>query len=96
VPAVTENVADVEPCGTVTVAGTFAPAGDELSETVAPPLGAAEVSETVQVDPTDGVSEVGLQEKPLKLEVWRMVIVPPFTDVGIGAPLASADMPLVS
>ena len=49
-PALTENVADVEPCGTVTDEGTPAAAALELaSETTAPPLPAADVRVTVPV-----------------------------------------------
>ena len=49
-PAVTENVADVEPCGTVTDEGTLAAAALELdSDTATPPLPAGEVSPTIPV-----------------------------------------------
>jgi hypothetical protein len=49
-PAVTVNVADVEPCGTVTLAGTVAAAVLELeSETTTPPVAAADVRVTVPV-----------------------------------------------
>jgi hypothetical protein len=80
----------------VTVVGTFAPAGEALKAMAAPPLSAADVSETVHVDPAEGVSDAGLQESPLRAGVWRMVIVPPFTDVGMDAPVASDDIPCVS
>jgi ethanolamine utilization microcompartment shell protein EutL len=65
-PAVTENVAEVDPCGTVIEAGTVATVGDALNAIVAPPLNAGEVSATVQVDPAVAVSDVGLHEIPLK------------------------------
>ena len=49
-PVVTENVAEVEPCGTVTDAGTLAAVEFELeSDTTAPPEPAAEVRLTVPV-----------------------------------------------
>jgi len=49
-PAVTENGADVEPCGTVTDEGTLAAAALELeSDTTAPPFPAADVRVTVPV-----------------------------------------------
>jgi hypothetical protein len=60
--AVTENVAEVEPWRTVTLAGTFTKAGDAPIAIVAPPLGAEDVSVTVQVEPAADVSEVGLHE----------------------------------
>ena len=47
VKAVTENVCDIAPCGTVTEAGTPAAALELESATTAPPLGAAKVSVTV-------------------------------------------------
>jgi hypothetical protein len=62
----------------------------------APGLSAADVRETLHADPADGVSDVGLQESPIRAGVWRMVMVPPFTDVGMAVPVASADEPLVS
>jgi hypothetical protein len=96
VPAVTGKVVEVEPCGTVTDAGTVAAAEDALNATVAPPLGAADVSVTVQVDPTDGVRVVGLHEMPLKAGVWRIVTVLPIADVGMAAPAESAESPFVS
>jgi len=45
--AVIETDADVEPAGTVTLAGRPEMAGDALSVTTAPPLGAAPVKYTV-------------------------------------------------
>ena len=68
-PAVAENVVEVEPCGIVTLEGTFAAVGDTLMPMVAPPLSAADVSETVQVDPTEGVNVVGLHERLLNTGV---------------------------
>jgi hypothetical protein len=44
----------------------FATAEDELNAIVAPPLTAADVRVTLQVDPADGFSVVGLHEMPLK------------------------------
>jgi len=50
VPVVTVNVADIEPCGTVTLEGTLAAAVLELaSETTTPPVPAAAVRLTVPV-----------------------------------------------
>jgi len=80
----------------VTVAGAFAPAGDELIPIVAPPLKAGDVSETVQVEPADGLIEIGLQVSPFKLGDWRIVTVPPVADVAIAAPAESADTTLAS
>jgi len=96
VPAVTETGAEVDPCGTVTEAGRFAAAGDALNATVAPPLSAADVRDTVQVDPLLGVSDVGVHVIPLSAGVWRIVTVDPDALVAIFAPVESADTPLVS
>ncbi len=95
-PAVTEKVVDVDPCGTVTLAGTVATAGDALIATTAPPLGAAAVRLTVQVEPAEGLTEVGLQERLLRAAVWVMVTVPPDAEVAIAAPFKSAETPLAS
>jgi hypothetical protein len=96
VPAVAENVVELEPCGIVTLAGTFAEAGAALIATAAPPLKAADESVTVQVDPADGVSVTGLHERPAKTGVCRMVTVPALADVAIGAPVESADRGFVN
>jgi hypothetical protein len=49
-PAVSEKLADVPPCATVVVAGTFPAAGLELeSDTTTPPAGAGEVRVIVPV-----------------------------------------------
>jgi hypothetical protein len=69
VPAVTENVADVEPDGTVTDEGTLAALGETLIATGAPPLGAVGVSVTVQVDPAEGLMDTGLHERLLNAAV---------------------------
>ncbi len=61
VPAVAENVADVAPCGTVTLVGTVAEAGEAVIAMDAPPVPAAPVSETVQVDVADCAMDSGLQ-----------------------------------
>jgi hypothetical protein len=63
---------------------------------VAPGLNAADESATVQVDPAEGVSDVGLHDKLLKTGVWRIVTVPPVAEVVTPAPAESAEMPLVS
>ena len=49
VPVATEKVADVEPCGTVTDAGTLAAVFGLESDTTAPPDGAAAARVTVPV-----------------------------------------------
>jgi hypothetical protein len=95
-PAVTENVVEVEPCGIVTLAGTFAADGAALTPMETPPLGAADVSATVQVDPEDGEIVLGLHERLPKVAAWRILTVPPLAVVDSAAPVESADMPFVS
>jgi len=68
-PAVTGKVVEVEPCGTVTVVDMLTSVGAALRLMVVPPLPAARVNATVQVDPPDGLTDVGLQEKPFRLGV---------------------------
>ena len=96
VPAETENVADVWPCGIATLAGALITAGDELIPTEAPPISAGEVSETVQLEPAAGLIETGLHDRLLRPGICDMETVPPLTLVEIPAPVGSADMPLAS
>jgi hypothetical protein len=86
----------VEPCGIVSGVVKFTSAGDALIAIVAPPLSAAEVNVAVQLDPTDGVSEAGLQAKLLNTGTCSMVTVPPLAEVGIAAPVESADTAFVN
>ena len=95
-PAVTENVVEREPCGTVAVEGMPTSAGDAFKLMVAPPLPGAEVRATVQVDPTAGLTAVGLQENPFKLGVCAIVTVPLFSNVDKGVPVALADVALAN
>lgn len=74
-PAVTEKVVEVEPCGIVMVDGIATSAGDEPRLMAAPPLPAAAVSATVQVDPVDGFTASGVHEKPLR--AGTIVTTPP-------------------
>ncbi|MGD0134657.1 MAG: hypothetical protein ABSE57_21620 [Bryobacteraceae bacterium] len=74
----------------------FTSAGDALIAIIAPPLSAAEVNVAVQLDPTVGVSEAGLQAKLLNIGTCSMVTVPPLAEVGIAAPVESADTAFVS
>lgn len=83
--AVTEKVVDVAPCGTVTVEAMLTSAGDEFRLIVVPPLPAAEVRSTVQVDTIGGVINIGLQEKPFSPGAWTIVTVPPLADAEIAA-----------
>ena len=63
VPAVTVNVAEVEPAATVTLVGTVAAEVLELaSDTVTPPVPAATVSVTVPVPVWPLAIELGLTE----------------------------------
>jgi len=95
-PAVTGNVVEVEPCGTVTVDCIVTSTGAELRLIVVPPLPAARVNCTVQVVPADGLIDVELQEKPFKLGVWRMVTVPLLVEVESAVPVVLAEIPFVS
>jgi hypothetical protein len=90
-PAVTENVVEVEPCGTVTVEGMLTSMGDELRFIVAPPLPGAEVSAMVQVDPAAGLTASGVHEKPLRAGVGTIVTTPLLLEMGsIVAPAPTA------
>jgi len=89
VPAVTVNVADVAPCGTVTVAGAEIAVDDELIATDAPPLGAAIVSAIEQDDVAWDATVTGLHEKPFRPCCW-IVTVPPLADAVNALAFASA------
>lgn len=95
-PASIANKVEVDPCGTVTLAGRVRTAGDALIAMAAPPLRAGDVSVTVQVDPSNDVREVGVHVMPLKEGACRIVTVPPLAEVDIAAPLESAETPLVT
>ncbi len=58
------------------------------SDTVAPPLGAAALRVTAQLDEPGAVTVAGLQESPLRVTAacWN-VTVPPVLDTGIADPL---------
>jgi hypothetical protein len=74
VPAVTVNVAEVAPCGIVTLGGTLATARLELeSDITAPPVGAAAVSVTVPVPVCPVTIVVGLTVTLLRVAVGVMV-----------------------
>ena len=74
---VTENVAEVEPCGTVTDAGTLAAAAFELeSDTTAPPAPAAEMRLTVPVPDWPPMIVVGLTETLLRAAGGGLTVRP--------------------
>jgi hypothetical protein len=78
--SVTANVAEVAPVATVAVVGTVTiAAGDALSVMVAPGLNAAEVSVTVQVAPSEGLSDAGLHETLLSAGAAGLAVRPNVT-----------------
>ena len=77
VPAVTVNVADVEPCATVTLAGTLAAVVFELeSETTTPPEPAAAVRVTVPVPDWPLAIVLGLTETLLSAAGGGLIVTP--------------------
>jgi hypothetical protein len=71
------NVAEVEPCATVTLEGTLAAAVLELeSETVTPPKPAATDRVTVPVPVWPLVIVLGLTETPLKAAAGGLMVTP--------------------
>lgn len=96
VPALSVNVPEVDPCGMVRVDGMPAPAGDEVSVTVSPPLGAAEDNWTVHVAVDGGVIDTELQENPFKPSAV-IVTVPTVADIGnLEPPASDASVVVVS
>ena len=95
VPAVTVKVAEVAPCGTVTLDGTPAALVFELdSDTTAPPDGAADVNVTVPVPVCPLTIVLGLTVMPLNAAGGGLTVrpnvslIPPYdtvrvTDVGL-------------
>ena len=76
-PVVTENVADVEPCGTVTLEGTLAAVVLELeSDTATPPVPAAAVRLTVPVPDWPLTIVLGLTETLLSAAGGGVTVTP--------------------
>jgi hypothetical protein len=76
-PVCTVNVAEVEPCGTITLEGTRAALLLELdSETVTPPVPAAAVKLTVPVPVWPLTIVLGLTETPLSAADSGVIVTP--------------------
>ena len=73
VPADTENVAELNPCGTVTDLGTTAAVFELESETIAPPEPAGAPSVTVPTPEWPPIIVLGLTEKLLSGTVLTTV-----------------------
>ena len=77
VPAFTVNVADVEPCGTVTLEGTLAAVALELeSDTDTPPVPAAAVRLTVPIPDWPLTIVLGLTETLLRAAASGLTVTP--------------------
>jgi hypothetical protein len=77
VPAVTVNVAEVEPAGTVTLEGTLAAVALELeSDTATPPVPAASVRATVPVPVWPLTIVLGLTEMLLRAAGGGLMVTP--------------------
>jgi hypothetical protein len=77
VPAVTVNVTEVEPAGTVTLEGTLAAAVLELaSDTTTPPVPAAVVRVTVPVPVRPLTIVLGLTETLLSAAGGGLIVTP--------------------
>ena len=76
-PAVTVNVADIEPCGTVTLEGTLAAVVLELeSDTDTPPVPAAAVRVTVPVPVCPLTIVLELTEMLLSAAAGGLMVTP--------------------
>ena len=84
-PALRVNVPELDPCGITMLDGMIAPAGDELSATVTPPLGAADVNATVHVAVDGGVIDTALHENPFSPND-EIVTVAPLPDTASEEP----------
>jgi hypothetical protein len=88
-PATALKVALVEPAGTVTLAGAVS--GPLVaSGTASPPLPAAALSATVQVDDAFGANEVGLQESDVTVTEGVTTMAPPVAVIAIELPVGDA------
>ena len=90
VPAVAVNVALVAPAGTVTDAGTVISALLLESVTTMPPVGAACLRVTVQVEDPPVASDVGLQFRLLMPTGTLTVILPPVAPDAMLVPVDDA------
>ncbi|MBZ5578606.1 MAG: hypothetical protein LAP40_18755 [Acidobacteriia bacterium] len=88
--AVVVNAVDAEPAGTVTEGGAVRLASSLLTEIAAPPLGAAALSTTEQVEDAGVASEEGLHESRLRLTGACTAIVPPVPAAATAVPLGEA------
>ena len=86
-PAVTVNVPDEAPDGTVTEAGTTSAALLLESVTAAPPGGAACVSDTVQVDEPGALNGSGVQDTVARVGTETVIVAP--------RPLMGKEPPLI-
>jgi len=91
VPAVTRNVVELDPWAIVTCEGATAAALEDEIAMVAPPLTAAEVSETVQVELNVGLMATGIQASPFNPGACVMVTVLPVPEMVRELAVAPAD-----
>jgi len=75
-PVVTENVAEVDPCGTVTLAGTTAAVLELDSATTTPALPAAAVRFTVPVPDWPLTMVLGLTETLVSAGIGGFTVIP--------------------
>jgi hypothetical protein len=95
IPAVIENVVELDPCGIVTLGGTFRAGAEDAREINAPPLLAAAVRATLQTADACEASDIGLQNSPFNAG-GVMPIVDPTVEVANDIPTASAADPCES
>jgi hypothetical protein len=96
VPAVAVNVADVEPAGTSTDEGTVRLELLLLSATVAPPVPAAALNDTEQLDVPGALIAVGLHVRERKDTAEPTLRVPPLAVTVRLVPVGDAANTLVS
>lgn len=87
------KVADVAPAATVTDAGTVSAESLLVNVTLAPPLGAAPLSVTVQVELIELLMLAGLQDRELTVGKAPPVTVPPVDERAMLVPEGDAATP---